>query len=449
MHACNDCKKFFSEGTDTSPETDARFACPYCHSLNTVKEGGWTGQTWFCKDCKHSFTESTIRKFNAADTSEIEYSNNEVHVVEVSRMPKSLEAIIKERNINMDEWEVAKYKVKSSEGYRKDRKVSWQVVDGKVIEGAVEDSGKMLIVPLYSTEALFVKKLKIVEARLAVEEMLADAREHAPEYKQLSYPEYPAGMLYEVCIPDIHFGRLTWAEESGDDYDVKIARKMATAVLEKLLAYSKNYPVERILLPIGNDFFNVNSKLNTTVKGTPQQEDTRWAKTFRLGRKLAVEMIDQCSAIAPVDVMMIAGNHDTEKLFYMGDALECWYNNNPNVKVNNFAKTRKYYSYGKVLLGLTHGDIKIDKLVSIMPLEEPHLWGQSKFREWHVGHVHHLYRLNNDAEEMVGVVVRSLRSLVPADAWTFDHGLVGAVKAAESFLWDKEQGLIAQFTALP
>jgi len=77
------------------------------------------------------------------------------------------------------------------------------------------------------------------------------------------------------------------------------------------------------------------------------------------------------------------------------------------------------------------------------------MWSKSMFREWHIGHVHHTYKLNNDAMESLGVVVRSLRSLVPADAWTFDHGFVGALRAAESFVWDAENGLVAQFTAMP
>ncbi len=33
--------------------------------------------------------------------------------------------------------------------------------------------------------------------------------------------------MLEVDITDLHFGRLTWGKESGEDYDVKIAREMA------------------------------------------------------------------------------------------------------------------------------------------------------------------------------------------------------------------------------
>jgi hypothetical protein len=56
---------------------------------------------------------------------------------------------------------------------------------------------------------------------------------------------------------------------------------------------------------------------------------------------LAQEVIDKCASIAPVDVIIIPGNHDEERTFYMGDALACRYEGNPNVTVDNSPKTRK------------------------------------------------------------------------------------------------------------
>lgn len=119
-------------------------------------------------------------------------------------------------------------------------------------------------------------------------------------------------------MPDIHFGKLTWREESGDDYDIKIAREIVTSTLERLLSYAEHFGVERILFPFGNDFFNVDNIDNTTTHGTPQQEDTRWRKTFREGKRLAVSMIDRCLSIAPVDVLVIPGNHDEQRSFFPG-----------------------------------------------------------------------------------------------------------------------------------
>ena len=142
------------------------------------------------------------------------------------------------------------------------------------------------------------------------------------------------------------------------------------------------------------------------------------------------------------------GNHDEERVFYLGDALECWYHNNKNVHIDNGAISRKYYNFGRVLLGFTHGDAETTKkLPSLMQFEVPKLWGDSIYREWHTGDKHHKTDFVIEVDEHVGIVIRILRSLVPADAWTFNHGFVGSQRAAEAFLWHPDNGLIAQFTA--
>jgi hypothetical protein len=250
-------------------------------------------------------------------------------------------------------------------------------------------------------------------------------------------------------MPDIHFGRLTWNEESGSDYDIKIAEEMVTSVLDKLLYFVSNMDVERIFLPIGNDFFNVNSKTNATVRGTPQQEDTRYQKTFKRGRQLAISMIERCLNIAPVDVMIVPGNHDEERSFYLGDSLECWFHNTKSVVIDNGAKKRKYYQFKSNMIGLTHGSAEpIGKLPILMAMEQPLMWASTKNREWHLGDKHHKKDMLLKSDEGSGIMIRLLRSLVAADAWTFDNGFVGTERAAEGLLWHPEDGIIAQYTAI-
>ena len=373
--------------------------------------------------------------------------DNFINIIVSSPRMLTKEDVEKQFNVDMTKWEVDNFEVHSSEGYRKDRKVEWHMKDGEVIQGDVSDSGKMLVVPLFHIKVKFRRKVEEIRMRSAIDDMKEAAATYAPVYPKIRYPKAKGGdHLYEIDMPDIHFGRLTWDEESGSNFDIQIAEEAVDKVLSKLLSYAKTFPVNRILLPIGNDFYNVNSKTNTTVGGTPQQEDTRWQKTFRRGRELAVHMIEMCSAVAPTDVLIVKGNHDEEKTFYLGDALYSWFHNDPNVKINNDAMSRKYYLYGKNLIGFTHGsEYKIDKLPSIMPTEVPDLWAKSTYREWHLGHIHHKYEVNEEN----GVVIRFLRSLVSIDAWTYDHGFVGALKAAESFVWEEKGGLVAQFTAVP
>lgn len=385
----------------------------------------------------------------SGERSDYEQGNNFINVVCASRRVLSQDDIIRQFNIDLDEWEIERYRVKTSEGYRKDRSVIWKVTNGKVLEGDVNDTGKMLVVPLYHIELRLVKKKKIVDAKIAISAMKEEAKAFAPIYKKIQYKNGKDGHLYEIDLPDIHFGRLTWGEESGEDYDVKIAKKAIETTVAKLIGKIENEKITRILIPLGNDFFNVDNKFNTTTGGTPQQEDTRWQKTFRLGREICVWMIDTCSQVAPVDVLIVPGNHDEQRAFYLGDALECWYHNSKDVNIDNGAAKRKYYAFGKNLIGFAHGyDEKLEKLPLIMAIDRPELWANSTYREWHTGHKHHLKSLIQKADEESGVVIRVLRSLAAWDAWTVDTGY-HSLRAGESFLWHPEHGLVSHFTATP
>lgn len=396
--------------------------------------------------------EKKRRGFPSLDDEQTSYEEGDsyINIVCSSKRIKTQEDAIREFHIDTDIWEVERFKVKTSEGYRRDRIVQWDVSDGKVTNGHVDDSGKMLIVPMYHVEVRLVKKKSVANARDAIDLMIEDAKKFSPKYEQIKYPKYKDGCLYEIGIPDFHYGRLCWSAESGSDYDIKIAEQSIQSVLDQLLIDSQTYKISRILFPIGNDYFNSDTKANTTTRGTPMQEDTRYQKTFRKGRQLAVKMIDKCSKIAPVDVIIVPGNHDETRSFFLGDALECWYHDSPNVTINNSPKSRKYYSYGKNLIGFTHGCFeKINSLPLIMAVEEPKLWAESEFREMHLGDRHHKEDIIHAANEGIGVTVRILRSLVPEDAWTFNNGYVGSLKAGEGFVWHPDKGLIAQFTASP
>jgi len=204
--------------------------------------------------------------------------------------------------------------------------------------------------------------------------------------------------------------------------------------------------ISKILIPLGNDFYNVDNKFNTTTAGTPQQEDTRWQKTFKAARELAVEVIDGLSSIAPVDVLIIVGNHDEERTFFLGDSLESFYHRNQNVNINNSPMKRKYYSFGKVLIGFTHGYWeKPEKLPFLMPTEQPERWAETIHREWHLGDKHHKKDLLYRTEDTNGVTIRYLRALSATDTWHFDKGYIGAPRGAEGFLWHPVEGLIAQY----
>jgi len=414
--------------------------CPKCGSDRIQSRGVQV----YCHACKK------YSKAFSGDKEEIEYGDGYIKVVTASKRIRSVEDAIREFGIDMNEWEVKPpVKIRTYEGYRKDRSVKWEVKNGKVTSGNVNDTGKMLVVPLYGVEVMFVRKTQEIQTKNIVAELVKDARKHSPKYKKFKYPKLKDGMLYEIEMPDLQLGRLVMAEEAGLDSSPDQYVKVAERAVEQLIADAKGFPISRILLPVGNDFYDSNTAANMTAHGTPQRDDVRWQRTYRLGRKLMVGIIERLSAIAPVDVLTIPGNHDEERIFYLGDALELFYSKNPNVTVDNSARKRKYYTFEKCLLGLTHGYFeKLDSLAALMPYEAPKEWSQSVYREFHLGDKHHKKDMQTRTEEMPnGVVIRLLRSLAPPSVWEFDKGFVGSLKAVEGLLWHPEKGVKAQFTA--
>jgi len=349
----------------------------------------------------------------------------------------TLDDLIRVCGIDTEVWEVDKYEVNSYESQTKLRRYK----DGE----RVDDKHK--VVPLFQVKAFLKRnKFKILGTELK-KEILDEIKNASPKVLKLKFPK--AEHLLEVNIFDLHLGKHAWHEETGEDYDLKIASELFLDCLSDLMKHGLNYGLERILFPVGNDFFNVDNRINTTSNGTPQSEDTRWQKTFRVGRRLIMDGIEALSQKAPVDIIVVPGNHDFERTFYLGEVLEAVYTNNQNVNVNNGANPRKYYQYGDNLIGFTHGkDEKILDLPLIMASEAPDLWAATKYREWHLGHIHHKKEIKwVSIQEQKGATVRFMRSLTPPDGWHHQKGYVGNTRSGEAYVWHRTDGLIGQFTA--
>jgi hypothetical protein len=356
---------------------------------------------------------------------------------------KTLEELLKATKVDTDLWNVAQY-----------WENKWDVT--AVINQVPRTFQN------FQVKARLEKKLTVARER-AIGELF---KEMIKDYKAPILKIVPGitthdkvNNLFEVTIFDLHLGKLAWGGETGENYDTKIARQRFLTTIATLLKNASGFQYNRILFPIGNDFFNSDTIFNTTTKGTPQDEDLRWQKTFNVGVRLLIDAINLLKQIGvPIDVVNIPGNHDFERSYYMGEYLVAWFNNDPIVKVNNGASPRKYYRFGKVLLGLTHGSEEKEgslPLLMASDIESKPMWSETIYHEWHVGHIHRKrdvkYAVTLDktrmTDEELGVTVRYLSSLTGTEEWHHKKGFIGALKAGEGFIWNDETGLIAHLNA--
>jgi hypothetical protein len=330
---------------------------------------------------------------------------------------QTLDELLQRTKVDLNEWAVERHVANA-----------WTLADG--------------------TQAYQVKAwLKRIEGAATVMEAwhlwLEDLESKGPKAKAHP-PKHESNML-EIAIQDLHIGKLAWRGDTGNNYDSDIAVEAADHAIDDLVHQARGYELDRILFLLGNDYFHYDNLQGTTTAGTPQDRDSRFAKMFLAGQKLATRSIEKLAEIAPVHVMVIPGNHARIAEWNLGQVVEAWFRNDERVTVDNSPMPRKYFAYGKVLLGFAHGDSEPHKsLPTVMPVEEPILWSQSRYREWHLGHLHTSRATDAKPVDGVnGVRVRILQSLSGIDKWHKDKAYVGEVGCAEAFVWHKERGLRA------
>jgi hypothetical protein len=316
------------------------------------------------------------------------------------------------------------------------------------------EDGETTSIPLVQIKACFKRRVAYNEVKGQLEGLLSAFKDNllktAPERKATPVKKRQINLL-ELSVVDLHYGKLCWpAETRGDPWDSKIAAATQERAIESLLERSSGFDVSAYLVPIGNDFFHVDNANNSTHSGTPQDCDGRWQKSFTEGRILMVNMLEKLLTKAPVHVVMVQGNHDMERLYYLGDALESWFHNASNLTIDNRPALRKYYQYGKNLLGFTHGNNeKLERLPVLMANECKQEWADTTYREWHLGHIHckkgWIYQLD---DEYNTVRTRIIPSLVPPDAWHASMGYDN-LRSAEAYLWSHEGGCVGQFSFQP
>ena len=262
------------------------------------------------------------------------------------------------------------------------------------------------------------------------DDLLDYIKNHSHKVPKVSYKKTKDPICYEISLPDIHYGKIT-------DEPIDAIEKHYIKAIMDLHKKADGLEIERFLLPVGNDGLNSEGMSRATTKGTPQQDNMRWRESFRGYWHLVTKAIDYLAQFAPVDVIVVQGNHDFERMFYAGEVLDAIYKNNKNVTIDNGLDSRKYYEYGINMIMFTHGDKeKTQELPLLIATEQPAMWSRAKVREVHCGH-RHKEMLN----EYMGTKVRFIPSICSNDAWHKTQGYVGTLRCGQAYIWNKTRGL--------
>jgi len=248
-------------------------------------------------------------------------------------------------------------------------------------------------------------------------------------------------LMLEWPIADLHLGMLAWQQETGADYDNKIARALMVAAASKI--FSMYGSVEEVVIAWLGDNQHADNRQNRTEKsGHVLDVDSRYPKTAEMIYEIGTTAIDMALQMSKtVRVVVVPGNHDPMSAIHFYMILAAHYRNEPRVIVDTSPAKHKFYRWGSNFFMASHGDTGGKRLASYMMQHviRNNLTGIERMYV-RAGHLHKRGRnCPPGLEEEDGVIVEHFPTLASRDAWSTEEAFVNQ-RATVANLWHKDYG---------
>ena len=257
-------------------------------------------------------------------------------------------------------------------------------------------------------------------------------------FKSINF-DYKELIDVELNIADFHLAKKTF---EGDNLASK-ELDYFFVVNDLVSKIRSNYNINKLVFPISNDFFHTDTYQNTTTNGTPQDVTAWYDEEYEKGFDILANTINYLITQAKeVEVVLVQGNHDRTKGFFVAHALEVFFKGYSGVSFQREHSVTKSVVLGNTFIGYHHGNsVKLENLPLIFATgKDASKFGNAKYREIHTGDKHHYM-----AKEVQGVRIQQMPSLSKTDRWHRDNNFENKVHAALALVYHPIQGKIAEF----
>jgi len=244
----------------------------------------------------------------------------------------------------------------------------------------------------------------------------------------------------EISLSDFHLAKRV----IDGNNDIEVRKSAYMHVVQELVKNVRGvYNIGTVVFPISNDFFHTDNYQHATTNGTPQDTIVDYAQEYEAGFDLLVQAIDFLKSNADnVEVILVQGNHDRTKSYYLAHALEVYYSEDLDVYFDRTTSLVKAVVLGNTFIGYHHGNCKIEDLPLLFATHKDYSqqFGNAVYREVHTGDKHHYM-----AKEVKGVRIQQMPSLSGTDRWHSDNNFVHSIRAGLALVYDYNHGKIAEF----
>ncbi|AGX84695.1 hypothetical protein [Salmonella phage SETP7] len=251
-------------------------------------------------------------------------------------------------------------------------------------------------------------------------------------------------LLNLYTVSDFHLGMLAWADESGDDWDMKIAEDLFSKWFDA--AFQKAPDAGVGVINLLGDFAHFDSLDAVTPESRHVLDaDTRYQKLVRYMIRMVRRVVNMALVKhKSVRLLIVQGNHDESGMIWLAEMFNTLYDNEPRVFVDTSPDVYKMVQHGKTTLFFHHGHkARFDAIEPVMIAKFRKAFGESVYSYAHVGHLHH-----QKIVESRNMVVEQHRTLAAKDAYASRGGWMSG-RSANVITYSAEYGEVARLTISP
>lgn len=313
------------------------------------------------------------------------------------------------------------------------------VPDGFVVKGVstyYDQDGK--------ARGQWVKSSADESRRLAImQEAIEALKEDIPRAPKLPAPTQMLNKSLCCCyvITDYHLSMLSHHEETGADWDMKIAEKMLLDWFSQAIAQAPNS--ETAVFAQLSDLLHADGIEPLTPASKHLLDvDSRFYKVVRVVIRLMRQVIDMLLTKHKfVHIVMADANHDPVSQIWLREWLAVLYENEPRITVDRSPSPYNAFEFGKVALFFHHGHKrKVENVSEVLAAQFREMFGRTKYAYAHMGHLHSVHTKENNL-----MIVEQHRTLAARDAYAARGGWLSG-RDAKVITYHKEYGEVCRLT---
>ncbi|RVO41382.1 oxidoreductase [Sinorhizobium meliloti] len=251
-------------------------------------------------------------------------------------------------------------------------------------------------------------------------------------------------LLNFYALTDAHFGALSWAEETGADWDLGIAENCVTDWFAAAIDLAPA-AFTGVLAQMGDLAHYDGMESKTPTSGHILDADSRFQKVVRVIirtlRRIVRMMLEKHER---VHIIMADANHDPASGAWLREMFAAFYEDEPRVTVDSSASTYYVVEHGKTSLFVHHGHRRnVGNVDSVFAGKFRDIYGRTQFSYAHLGHLH-----SDELKTTNLMKVERHETLAAPDAYAANGGWLSG-RSAKVITYSARHGEVSRLTLSP